>query len=172
MLPRSRGVPPENPPQTDLRVVFFFWGCRPLPLLVGGISQRHSTLAPFHCKSMQTLGLSHGAIVRLVRQMRPPALPCIPPMPSQILITTPARLTTRWPLINVLLCYHSGTAPLHRFTAKACKPSGYLMAPLSGLSDMSDKCARQRSPAYRRCRHNSKTRSCAHLHTPAHALAR
>ena len=70
------------------------------------------------------------------------------------------------------LCYHSGTAPLHRFTAKACKPSGYLIAPLSDMSDMSDKCARQRSPVYRRCRQNSKTRSCAHLHTPAHALAR
>ena len=30
------------------------------------LSQRHSTLAPFHCKTLQTLGLSHGAIVRLV----------------------------------------------------------------------------------------------------------
>ena len=111
-------------------------------------------------------------IIPIIPIMRPPALPCIPPMPSQILITTPARLTTKVRRKSIPLCYHSGTAPLHRFTAKACKPSGYLMAPLSGLSDMSDKCARQRSPAYRRCRHNSKTRSCAHLHTPAHALAR
>ena len=72
----------------------------PLPPAVGGISQRHSTLAPFHCKSpADPRGSSWRKppiiptvpIIPIIPIMRPPAQPCIPSMLSKILIPVAAR---------------------------------------------------------------------------------
>ena len=173
MLPRSRGVPLENPPQTDPRVVFWrdcitaslyaklytslprqghftrrhcrrlhiftdkrkfgnFTPAAPLPPAVGGISQRHSTLAPFHCKSPKTLGVSHRRkppiiltvpIIPIIPIMRPPAQPCIPPLHKK----KPVRLRRTGSFDNPKVLHQTDCATMA--SATRLKPA--ILAPVT-----------------------------------------
>ena len=112
MLPRSRGVPLENPPQTDPRVVSF-GGCRPLPPLFFGVLW-YCVTASLHAKICTSLPRQGHFTRRQRRRLHiftakrkfgnftppPPPCPCL------------------------LVVFYCGTAPLHRFTAKAPQTLG------------------------------------------------
>ena len=112
-------MPLENPPQTDLRIVFFFWGCAPCPCCCVTAFFMQNSTHPYPVR-----GSSQGGIAADFTSSPPNA-------------SLATSHPTAAPCPCLLVVFHSGTAPLHCFTTKACRPSGYLMAPASHNSHSS-----------------------------------
>ena len=99
MLPRSRGVPLENPSQTDPWVVFFLGDC-----ITASLYAKFCTSLPRqgHFTRWQRRRLHIFTAKRKFGNFTPPPPPC--------------------PCL--LVVFYCGTAPLHRFTAKALQTLG------------------------------------------------